>query len=632
VGIACWAGLLAGLFESVVILVRVEFTQNGLFRTNPQILWMAPTANLLLFGVVGLLLALIIRPLPRVGRGVAAWVLGVLTLLSPLLAIRVLDAIAGLILAIGLASWLVGAVARRPAMLRRMIVLTTPFLLAAVLLLSVFAGGRDSYAHRPSAPKVAAPANSPNVLLIVMDTVRADAMSWHDSARGTTPNLQRIATQGVRFDRAMSTAPWTLASHASFFTGRWTWELLVGPDQALDTRYPTLAEYLGEHGYATAGFAANTVFCSREYGLARGFEHYEDFDLMAEADQDLILTPLAFARSCALGSLVCQAAGAILDRAKPDDGSGLTAAPPLESRRKDALHINDSVLRWVAKHKDRPFFAFVNYFDVHDPYLLPVAAGDAGNAVRYSRQERSVLQDWISVNMKSPTAAEMALARGAYDTCMRYLDEQIGRLLHDLDRMGRLQNTVVVITSDHGEHFGEHQVHDHPLLGHRQSVYQAEVHVPLLILAPSRVVPGTVVSEPVSLRDLPATILDLLDMTPGSPFPGRSLVDDSGRAGEESDPTFESAVMAEFESRYDLHLAKRFLSDTPGLHRVVVADRWAYHRDGDGSEELYDLASDPDEQHDLSTTEAAREVLPRLQRTLRKLVTPEQPGRQDGGL
>ena len=115
--------------------------------------------------------------------------------------------------------------------------------------------------------------------MIVWDTVRADHLSLHGYGRPTTPNLERLAARGVRFNLAFSTSSWTLPSHASLFTGRWPHELRVDWTVPLGNDFPTLAEYLGAQGYDTAGFAANVDYCSRETGLARGFVHYEDYPI-----------------------------------------------------------------------------------------------------------------------------------------------------------------------------------------------------------------------------------------------------------------------------------------------------------------------------------------------------------------
>ena len=126
------------------------------------------------------------------------------------------------------------------------------------------------------APAAQAGAGSPNVLFIVLDTVRAESLSLYGYKRETSPHLKEFANRGVRFDQARTAAAWTLPAHASMFTGRWPYELSARPDRPLDGTHPTLAEFLRDHGYATAGFAANTYFCSLWYGLGRGFMHYED--------------------------------------------------------------------------------------------------------------------------------------------------------------------------------------------------------------------------------------------------------------------------------------------------------------------------------------------------------------------
>src|SRR5262249_15471942 len=149
-------------------------------------------------------------------------------------------------------------------------------LLVAVILMAVGRHAHFAVLERRAAAKPVAK-GSTNVLFIVMDTVRAKNLSLYGYPRPTTPRLAGLASRGVRFAEALSVAPWTLPSHASMFTGRWSTELFEYPEEGLDDTYPTLAEYLGESGYATAGFVANTYYCNSGFGLSRGFDHYEDF-------------------------------------------------------------------------------------------------------------------------------------------------------------------------------------------------------------------------------------------------------------------------------------------------------------------------------------------------------------------
>src|SRR5262249_26112196 len=124
--------------------------------------------------------------------------------------------------------------------------------------------------------------NAPNVLLIVLDTVRAANLSLYGYPRPTTPQLELFAENGVSFERALSPAPCTLAPHATMFTGRFPHELSVDWVPPLDASYTTLAEYLSDRGYLTAGFVSNTRYCSYEHGLDRGFVHYEDYPVSPE--------------------------------------------------------------------------------------------------------------------------------------------------------------------------------------------------------------------------------------------------------------------------------------------------------------------------------------------------------------
>ena len=135
-----------------------------------------------------------------------------------------------------------------------------------------------------------------NVVLVVMDTVRADHLGLYGYRRKTTPNLERLAARGIRYDQARATAPWTLPSHVSMFAGLWPHQTGVGENRPLGTTYPTIAEFLAARGYLTAGFVANTYFCNSWYGLARGFEHYEDF-----YDEDLVVSVTETLRCSALG-------------------------------------------------------------------------------------------------------------------------------------------------------------------------------------------------------------------------------------------------------------------------------------------------------------------------------------------
>ena len=154
-----------------------------------------------------------------------------------------------------------------------------PGLVGLVFVLAGFVFGGDWLKRHRESGRPSPSAAAPNVLLIVLDTVRADHLSLYGYDRPTTPALERWARRGILFSEARATAPWTLASHASLFTGRWPHELGVRWMTPLGTTAPTLAEHFGSRGYATAGFVANLIYCSYDTGLDRGFTHYEDYVL-----------------------------------------------------------------------------------------------------------------------------------------------------------------------------------------------------------------------------------------------------------------------------------------------------------------------------------------------------------------
>ena len=212
------------------------------------------------------------------------------------------------------------------------------------------------------------------------------------------------------------------------------------------------------------------------------------------------------------------------------------------------------------------------------------------------------------------TPRELRMVSDAYDDCLAYIDEQLGRLLGELGRRGRLEETLVIVTADHGEHFGEHG-----LYGHASSLYDQEVRVPLVIVPPRGGEAGRVVERVVSLRDIPATVVDLAGLGADSPFPGRSLArcwaPGSGPAGPADRP-----VLVEVEEPAQASPNQGRSPIFRGSMKAVIADGRAYIRNGDGVEELYDVAGDPGESHDLAGTPEALPQLERARDQLRRLL------------
>jgi arylsulfatase A-like enzyme len=210
-----------------------------------------------------------------------------------------------------------------------------------------------------------------------------------------------------------------------------------------------------------------------------------------------------------------------------------------------------------------------------------------------------LIKTWWEVDKQRLKPGDVALACDAYDRCIASLDHELGRLFETLERRGVLRETLLVVTADHGEHFGEQG-----LFGHGCSVYLPELHVPLLILPPGEshcCAAGRVVEEPVSLRNLAATIASVLGPSVAalSPFPGRSLL-----SGPPDEP-----VLSELEAPPE---ADPNLGASPVCRGPLISlvDRgFHYIRNGDGREELYDLENDRGESHDLARANEAGETL-----------------------
>jgi arylsulfatase A-like enzyme len=441
-------------------------------------------------------------------------------------------------------------------------------LACAVAVAGISLWGWQAWRVRQAASALGPAPPSANVLLIVLDTVRAKSLSLHGYPHRTTPALEAFAKTGVRFDRALATAPWTGPTHASLFTGQYPGSLSIGWREPLDGTYVTLAEALRGRGYETRAFVANTFGCTFERGLDRGFIEYRDYPVSAGEvlrSSSLVRGLLSFYRV----------------RRALDYYENLG--------RQDAPGVTADFLAWLDRSPGRPFFAFLNYFDAHDPYHPPVPFDTLFGP--NPRGNPWMIKRWW--DRTSYTGADIDAERKAYEGAIAYLDREIGRLLDELRRRGTLDRTLVVITSDHGEEFGEHG-----RVGHGHSLFMELLHVPLVIVFPPAVPAGAAVTQPVTLRDLPATIEDLLG-APATGFAGASLARYwRGAAGE--------PVMAQQDRSHS-----------------VVSGRYHYIRNP-RAERVFDIVADPDEQHDLVAAGQAADLLPGLRQALDAAVAADR--------
>jgi arylsulfatase A-like enzyme len=252
--------------------------------------------------------------------------------------------------------------------------------------------------------------------------------------------------------------------------------------------------------------------------------------------------------------------------------------------RKPAEHVRQRFLNWIdGLDTGRPFFAFLNLFDAHTPYLPPSPYDTAfggkssrGNAMHLERKD----WEW--------TPDQVRAEQNAYDGAIAYMDEVIGNLLEDLERRGQLSNTLVVITSDHGEEFMEHGV-----MTHGNSLYSPSLHIPLVLLQPGRVPAGLRLTEPVSIRDLPATICEFVGV--GATFAGASLSRYWQASPAPTEPLYAQVSGRGFRPAH-------YPVSKGDMHSVISGD-WHYIRRGDGQLELFDLRADPWEKSERAATE-----------------------------
>ena len=351
----------------------------------------------------------------------------------------------------------------------------------------------------------AAAAGAPNVLLVVLDTVAASHLGSYGYERETSPRLDQLASDGALFEQHYSAAPWTLPSHASIFTGLHTnthgtgWEKprladgVASVGTVAHNDFQTLSEELSLLGYDTCG-VSEKAWLSTESGLTQGFESYWDYS------NPLFIETFFLRR--------------LFDRYRHK--IGWAVPDPID---KGGARVVERALAWIdgdkARDDDRPFFLFMNLNEAHDPYEPPeeywskflpegVAVEDTSPPTLRSDVllHREVLQ---GISEISPT--EMELYQSLYDAEIFYQDILLGRLFDGLTELGMMDDTIVIVTADHGEEFGE--IEDR--VGHQLSLSDRLLHVPLIVRYPALVPAGRRVASMASTVDIFPTILDMLE-------------------------------------------------------------------------------------------------------------------------
>lgn len=576
---AAGLGLITGLVEGILFLALHQAELLTWRLQNRAIwyetLWIAPLVDLILFTLAGAVFALAGWLLPRLPVRKVAWFAFIFLAVFDWVFIVLFGKIslfAILILAAGIGFQVFSSITKRETSASSRLQQALPWLAGVTIALFVAVQGGGWLNERTKTSRLpSAASDAPNVIVIVVDTLRADHLSSYGYERDTSPFMDSFAAEGVRFENAIAPSSWTQPVHASMLTGRYTYEHQA-ENTPLDDTYPTIGEVMQASGYRTGAFSANTLFFTRRQGHGRGFLHFED---------NYQSVPDAFFNSSLYGFLF--------------DFYGLRKVLNYEGvpTRVLAPDINRAVLNWVDRDNEKPFLVFMNYFDVHDPYTPPEPWRSKYASVP---NPGGLINGFMERYSPSLTPEQIQTEIDAYDGSIAYVDDQIKALFSELEGRGLLENTIVIITSDHGESFGEHGI-----LQHSASLYLDEIHVPLIVWAPGQVPAGKTVETPVTITALPSTILELVNAA-DDPFPGPSLAAliDGEAPADWPDPISELAQM---------NGAAEVNPSTHGAMKSVVGDEMQYILHEKFGEELYNWLEDPQETTNLVDEPSARTAL-----------------------
>ncbi|MEM7583437.1 MAG: sulfatase [Acidobacteriota bacterium] len=424
-------------------------------------------------------------------------------------------------------------------------------------------------------PEPSAPPKRPNVLLIVVDTLRADHLGFLGYERSTSPHLDRFAADAITFKQAIAHAPWTSPSIGALLTSQYPGALGFADSKEparVDDDVLFLAEILRQHDYPTTAIISHTYLGTR-IGFQQGFDRF---------DEDNALGP-----NHVSSVSVTDKAIAFLDE---------TASSASSSEPSESSNPADPEPPAAA---DPPFFLFLHYFDPHFAYrrhegfdFYPDYQGDVRSGEPYGSLLERAREESISDD-------DLTFIRALYDSEIRFTDLHLGRLLDELKRRGLYDDALILFTADHGEAFLDRKDR---WIGHGKTLFQELIHVPLLIKLPGGAGGGTVVDTPVGLIDVLPSTLELLDI----PFPEAHRFE--GR----------TLPLSDREALLSLPPAPVF-SETLARNRwlqSIIEGRWKliFNRKT-AKPRLFDLEADPLETTNLASHEP--ETLRRLSSALR---------------
>lgn len=409
-----------------------------------------------------------------------------------------------------------------------------------------------------------------NIVLLTIDTLRADMLGCYGHEPSITPNIDRLANAGVRFEQAITGGSWTQAAFPVIFTSSYA-SMYGGCLGPLSPERPSPIETLSSFGYTTAGFTTNLLL-GRSYGYQRGFNHFVE---LVPVEKDPPLRRIKGGEHLLRRPMTHHLLSLLGQNARPAN---------LYSSARD---LTTQVLHWLTENKG-PYFIWLHFMDVHWPYHLDQNLKKPGEIAQAWKD----MAHLHGVNWKGAriTPAQRDRYKRLYELALKYLDDQIGDLFNQMDRLGQLDNTAIILVSDHGEEFLERG-----RWGHLETnLYDEIIRVPLIVFDPELPSAQTVKHQ-VSTLDLMPTILELCECPNPPDLLGTSLV----------------SFWSQHESKYNVEVS---ISEMWREHWHIIAARTKSHKyiwDSRRPEksQLYDLEIDPNEKwdaHDRNPEQANR--------------------------
>jgi arylsulfatase A-like enzyme len=430
----------------------------------------------------------------------------------------------------------------------------------------------------------------PNVILIILDTARAQSFSCYGYNRETTPNINRIYQEGVLFENAISPSPWTLPAHASIFTGMYpSRHGCHEKHKYLKSEIMTLPKVLKNAGYRTIGISNNS-WISRNFGFDRGFDEFIKLWQIIQYEIDL-------ADASVKGIEKYKKAMSLVIKGNPFINIVNGVYGKYFWRRYDygARRINKIVGKLLHDELARigtPFFIFINYLEPHLIYRAPKPFFGMFLSKNISKKEAlSVNQDaWGYMGGVVPmTEADFEVLRALYDAELFYLDHRIGEVYEFLKEKNLLDNTLLIITSDHGENIGEHN-----LMDHQYCLYDTLLKVPFIMRLPGIFEGGKRTGNIVQTTDIVPTIMELLSLKDQrllEEVQGESLLKDKNERFAISEYIAPQPPIEEISKRYPAGNFSKYNESLTSMR----SHEWKLIVSSNGKDELYNIVEDPDE-------------------------------------